>query len=207
MDMARRIAAAMTLAASVVLALPGLASAATRIGVEDDFFSPKRTTFTVGDSDVEWLWDLDGSSAGVTENPHDVVSSDDLFDSGELMSSGTYMRRASAGTFGYFCSIHDGMTGRLGVTPEVKATAGKVRLRWAEGESNTGDRFDVRFRVRPGARWRSLLEDSRIRKTTFSTERGRAGKVAFQARSQRGKGSRRQSEWSPTVEAAPVAAP
>jgi len=194
----RRIAVAAALAAGAMLAVPGLALAATTIGVEDDFFSPARATATVGDSDFEWVWDLDASSGGVTEAPHDVVSRDALFGS-ELKSSGTYARRASAGTFPYLCTIHAGMTGKLRVKPTVREGDGRLAVRWATSGATTGDRYDVRYRKGSG-RWRYLVEDTRRRRSALVVpDSARLAGYSFQARSQRGRGSRRQSSWSPTV--------
>lgn len=197
MDRVRRIAFVAALAASAALALPGLAGAATQIGVEDDFFSPKRATLTVGESDVSWRWDLDGSSGGATDSPHDVVSRDDLFET-DLRESGRYERRASAGSFAYFCSIHSGMTGKLRVKPRVDVRGEVTAVVWAERGSNTGDRFDVQ--MRENGRWRELQEASRRRSIGFgAAERERRASVELRARSQGGRGSERQSGWSPPV--------
>lgn len=205
MDRVRRIAVAATLLVSAAIAAPAAGLAAPTIGVEDDFFSPSRTTVTVGDSDIEWVWDLDSSSAGATENPHDVVSRDDLFDSGELTDSGSFERRASAGTFGYFCSIHAGMTGKLRVKPRVEnlESGAGVEIRWAAPKSDTGDRFDTQTRE-PRSGWETVQRNGRKRSAFFLTEGGDAPRVFhFRVRSQRGRDSKRQSAWSPAVRVDP----
>jgi plastocyanin len=91
-------------ATAVHAAAPTGHAAATRtVVLKNIAFSPRTVTIKRGDT-VTWRW-RDGGIA------HNVTSS--RFRSG-TKSSGTFsVRFRNAGTFGYRCTIHPGMTGRV----------------------------------------------------------------------------------------------
>jgi plastocyanin len=89
------------------------AGAAAQPGVSILFsaFNAPRLDIVTGDT-VRWSND--------SARAHDVVSSDDGFDSGRLPVGGTYAHRFDApGTMTYYCSIHPFMTGEIDVHPVV----------------------------------------------------------------------------------------
>jgi plastocyanin len=201
----RTIAFAVAVAAAMLVPAPA-ASALAPIGVEDNSFAPARVSTTVADSDVSWVWDLDGSTGGTTDNEHNVVSEDGLFGS-DLVQSGSFERVASAGGFPYFCVLHVGMEGRLQVAPEAAEPRGArpFKVRWAPRGANTGSRYDVSFKA-GGGPWKVWLEDTREKANRFGAgedpvELEKRTKYSFRARSQAGGREDERSGWSPTVRA------
>ena len=119
--------------------------------VTDDEFVPQNVNTAVNAAGVQWDW-----GAG-TNNDHNVRQDDKLFRSGNTTDSGTYLvGNPSAGTFPYYCEAHgspgSGMHGTLKIKPDQVATKTKlgevqIGVQWAEGDLETGDRFDVQYRV------------------------------------------------------------
>jgi hypothetical protein len=178
------------------------------VGVDDNLFVPKRVTTDLFEPHLRWTWDADGSGGGTTKQSHNVVSRDRLFSS-QLMNTGSYELDFSAGTFHYFCGIHSGMTGRVSVAPiAVSGTVsaagrGGLGVTWAQHGADTGDRYDVRFRVGKG-RWRIWKRDTRRGHAEFGHNRKPVRlrsnhRYSFEARSQQGKGEGKRSGWSPKL--------
>jgi plastocyanin len=198
-----RIAWAAGLALAVSAVVPAGAGAAAAITVEptpgQNSFSPQQVTQPLGESTFTWTW---GSGGAGTVSPHDVEQNALLFDSGQAKNMGSFEVTASAGAFPYFCSIHFGMQGRVSVTPSGgEAYPKPFRVAWASKATETGKRFDVRFKAGDG-RWKIWREDTR----TLSGVFGRNGEPArvkdgthysFQARSLRT--TRKRSDWSPPL--------
>lgn len=196
-------ALALSAAGSALAGLP----APTQVTVEpapgENRYDPSRVELEIrGDappSVVEWRWGPGGSGS---EAPHDVDHRGGLFRT-NLRKTGTFARTFSAGTFRYFCSIHAEMTGVVAAEPvhEVADGARLFRVHWASTESNTGDVYDVRYRVGE-RRWRTWKTDTRQTSAMFG-RRGRPESVrcgrrySFQARSQKAGKPRRRSAWSP----------
>ena len=86
----------------------GGAAGSKSIRVDDDFFSPKRTTISKN-TVVTWRWRGD--------RPHNVRSRGTRrFKGSSTKTSGTHrVRFRRAGTYRYICTIHDGMSGRITV--------------------------------------------------------------------------------------------
>lgn len=150
-------------AAAVVLALPTAAGAAPReIDVGDDFFSPKRPparNFRAGPS-FRWS-DVPG-----TNNPHNVRQDDRLFRSGNPTAAPiNFAINASAGSYHYYCELHGtrqfGMTGVVKVRPidVPDSLGGEIEVRWANSNTDTGSRFDVRYRV-DQRKWKTWKNDT-----------------------------------------------
>jgi plastocyanin len=193
----------MTAAALAFLSLPAIASAATTIVVEpepgEDSFAPSRVTRPLSDSAFRWIWGPNGSGSN---DPHDVEQNAGLFDSGPPVTSDDFEVVASAGGFRYFCSIHFEMVGRIDVQPAGGGAYPRpFRVQWARPASETGRRFDVRFKV-GGGRWQSWLEETERRSALFG-RRERPAEIRngvpyrFQARALRT--GRKRSDWSPAL--------
>jgi plastocyanin len=147
-------------AAAALLALPAAAGGAPRaIDVGDDFFSPQRPPARELQPGASFTW----ASGSGTFNRHNVRQDDKLFRSGNPTRSLDFSIRASAGTFHYYCELHrsNGMTGVVKVRPTIIPTSapGQAVVRWASENTNTGSRFDVRYRV-DDRRWKTWKNDT-----------------------------------------------
>ena len=191
-------------AAAVTMAAPAAANAAATITVEPtpgkNTFAPARVITKVSEAQFNWIW---GRAGAGTTGFHDVVSAQQLFDSGEAIKQGTFGFNASAGKYPYFCSIHFGMAGRISVRPEAgEGGPGPFRVRWATDGSETGRRYDVRFKVGDGP-WRIWQENTRKHSGIFNATASAkpsapAGqRILIQARSENTE--RQASHWSPPL--------
>lgn len=78
------------------------------VSIIDNSFDPGSITVAAGTTVV---WTNNGA------NPHTVTADDGSFNSGTLDPGGTYsVTFNTPGTFGYVCTIHDGMAGTVVVT-------------------------------------------------------------------------------------------
>jgi plastocyanin len=190
---------ALAIGVVTVLTVPSTASAATSIGVFDDFFTPVQAPQqTVGDSTVTWNWD----SGAPTLDEHDVASDNGLFDSGSPTHTGSFSVSASAGTFPYHCTVHElqGMEGTVSVAPiasNVKSKSFKVT--WASNGTNTGNKFDVKYKV--GSKSKTWLKETKKKSATFGKKKKpikvKSGQhISVQVRSRKGK---HKSGYSPPV--------
>ena len=186
----------------LVMSIPALGGAATKqvsISENGTSFSPDRVRVGPG-GDVRW-------SKGAGGLMHNVREDGGLFRSGEPTAGPIdFSATFSAGTFHYFCEIHGGesggMDGVVKVPPRTrKAPAGPpFTVAWASSGSETGDRYDVQYRVAAGP-WRFWHRDTSARRGTFGSKGEpkavRSGtSYSFRARS--GDGSA-ESRWSPKV--------
>lgn len=190
---------AVLMSAVLALLVPGSVGAANRqVLIEDNSFTPKKVRVAVGDL-VRW------ARAGDAFGEHNVRQSNrnPIFYSGAPTSNSafSFRRRFSAGVFRYKCDVHGlVMTGAVNVPVTVKrAPAGlNFGVRWANGRTNTGTRFDVQFRVGSG-KWRAWRSNTKTSSGVFG-KRGRPVSVAngkrysLRARSQK---KRSESKWSP----------
>jgi plastocyanin len=192
----------------VFLLVPSLAFGATHVvtvGVVGNTFTPPQVEGVVGD-DVRWFRPVGGL-------PHNVLHAGGLFSSGAPTDGPIdFTRRFSAGYFFYFCQVHviQGMIGR--VTAELTFTedpSGRpFTVRWASSSTNTGNVFDVQYKVDDG-KWRHWKVDTASFKGVFGRDgrpvRVRSGHTyRFRARSQKSASSPgAKSGWSPVL-AVPV---
>jgi hypothetical protein len=98
----------------------------------------------------------------------------------------------SAGTYGYHCSIHTMMVGR--VTVPVSATGSSQdgwRLRWLAGDTPKNRSYDVQVRRKGTKTWTYFR-----RATTRATGRYEPGPGTWQVRARTFKGAAK-SGWSP----------
>lgn len=158
-----RPARALALGAILTGLVAASASAATTsVDVNDGkFFSPGNVTQSVGGS-VHW------QASGI--DSHSVTQDGMVFDTGAAAPGVDFTRTFSAGTFPYHCREHsdDGMVGRVTVPPKVLATPTGLpfTVQWATAASNTGNRFDVQYRIGAGT-WRTWLRGSSARSKVF----------------------------------------
>jgi plastocyanin len=134
---------------TVVLA-SSVSAATTNVDVNDGrFFNPRAVNQTAGGS-VHWV------ASGIDD--HSVTSDQGLFDTGAARAGVNFTRNFSAGTFAYHCREHgdQGMVGLVRVAPQVAAAPAGLpfTVKWATAGSNTGNTYDVQFRVGTGA-WRN----------------------------------------------------
>jgi plastocyanin len=192
-------------AAALALAFPAGAGAAPRlIDVGDDFFAPKRSArnFAPGPS---FRW----SSVPAANNLHNVRQDDRLFFSGSPEDPLNFRINASAGSYHYYCTLHGsrqgGMAGRVKVRPIAvpDSLVGQIEVRWADANTNTGSRFDVRYKV-DQRRWKTWKNDTRKfrgffgrndRPVNYNPDRHN---YKIKVRSERRRVSKR-SDWSPAL--------
>jgi plastocyanin len=194
-------------AAAVVLALPAAAGAAPReIDVGDDFFSPRRPPARNFQAGPSFRW----SNGGGTGNRHNVRQDDKLFFSGNLTRGPiNFAINASAGSYHYYCELHGsrqgGMAGRVKVRPIAvpDSVVGEIEVRWANSSTNTGSRFDVRYRV-DRRRWKTWKNDARGFHAFFGRNdnpvnyRPNRHTYKIKVRSERRRVKKR-SDWSPPL--------
>lgn len=206
--MKKRLLPAIVLAGFASLAVVTTASAAiSPILVQDDQFSPKVSTAPDGFAPWGFMWDWDGPGVGQgdpTDNEHNVVQNKGLFRSGPPTTEDTFQRVASAGRYPYYCEVHryDGMTGTLRVAPSHNGlSAREARVRWASASSNTGNQFDVQFRVDSGP-WEIWKEDTRRKSAVFGRDDDPvhvrpSRDYDVRARSEKRSDPSKRSGWSP----------
>ena len=197
--------------AAALLAVPALASgrATTTVTVapgDNLTYGAKTVTKNVGAGAIHWQW----GSSGSTFAAHNVRQDDKLFYSGRLTNSNPagYTVVPSAGDFHYYCELHGfrngGMAGTIKVRPAIfNKTARSFGVRWSAGTNDTGDAFDVRYRV-DGGQWKTWKNDATLAQATFGASnkpvRISAGHTYdIQARSELKSNTAKQSDWSPAA--------
>jgi plastocyanin len=198
-------------AAAALLALPALAFGGTNTTVtvapsNFNTFGPKNVTKTVGTGSIHWQWGTSGSTSAV----HNVRQDDKLFYSGPLTNSkpAGYSVVPSAGSFHYYCELHGsasgGMAGTINVRPLIfNKTANSFVVEWSGGSNQTGNAFDVRYRVDGGA-WKAWKSGVTIGQATFGAGNhpvhvGPGHTYDVQARSKKQSTPSKVSGWSPSA--------
>jgi plastocyanin len=194
---------------AAMLALPALAlgRATTTVTVEAggvNAYAPRTVTKTVGTGAVHWRWGTDGTTFAV----HNVREDKKLFYSGRLTTSDPngFAVVPSAGGFHYYCEIHGtrsgGMAGNVKVRPAIfNPKARSFGVRWSTGSNDTGNAFDIRYRV-DGGKWKLWRNDVKTAQATFGANakpiRVRPGHTYdVQARSEKASNPKKRSKWSP----------
>jgi plastocyanin len=178
-----------------LFASSSVAAATRNVDVNDaKVFTPRTLSAGVGDS-VHW------AASGVDD--HSVTQDALLFDTGVPRPGITLTQKFSAGTYPYHCKKHGvnggTMKGTVRVAPQaVSAPAGLAfTVKWAAAGTNTGNSFDVKYRVASGP-WKTWTNNTSAKSMVF----GKGGPVAvargktysFQVRS--GTGAK-ESQFSP----------
>jgi plastocyanin len=166
-----------------------VSAATTNVDVSDNrVFTPPSVTAAVG-GNVHW-------QASGTDD-HSVTQDQGLFNSGPAAPGVNFTRKFSAGTFRYHCEQHgaQGMRGQVRVAPRVGAAPAGLpfTVTWAVRGTNTGNRFDVQYRVGTGA-WKNWKTNTSSRNAVFGARsapvRVRAGKsYSFRVESKSAAGS------------------
>ena len=159
------------LALGVLTGPPVVAAITTNVDVNDaKVFTPKTVTIPVGGS-VHW------SASGVDD--HSVTQDDLVFDTGAPRPGITLTQTFSAGTYPYHCRKHGvsggTMKGTVRVSPQVApAPAGLAfTVKWAAAGTDTGNSFDVKYRVASGP-WKTWKNNTSAKSMVF----GKGGPVA-----------------------------
>lgn len=152
--MISRVLAILALVAGVAV-LPGSPAAATdaTVTVADMTFTPGTVTVTLGGAVT---WDFADATA------HTTTSNQGFWNSGPKSSGQSFARTfTSAGTYGYHCSIHPSMHGRVKVPLAATGTSsGGWTLRWSTGAAGSGRNFDVQTRLSGTSTWTTLRNDT-----------------------------------------------
>jgi plastocyanin len=197
--------------AAALLAIPALASgrATTSITVSPNnslTFGPKSVTKNVGAGSIHWQWGTNGT----TSLPHNVRQDSNLFNSGALTNSkpSGYTITPSAGSFHYYCTLHGspsgGMAGKINIRPAIfNKTASSFGVRWSPGTNQTGNAFDVRYRVDGGA-WKTWQNHVTTAQAVFGANNspvhvGPGHTYEVQARSEKLSNVTKSSGWSPSA--------
>lgn len=194
----RRIAA---LAIAVALLTPASARGADwAVAVDDNEYRPDVARPGVGDS-VHWF------RASGSDNQHNVEEDSRLFRSGGLTTGPIdFTVIFSGGTFHYFCVAHGnangGMDGLVRVPAETRSTPSGLPFTvvWANSNTETGNVFDLKFKVGSGD-WRTWLTDTTRFRRVFGADDDPVQvrdnrEYRFRVRSQEGGDI---SRWSPVV--------
>jgi plastocyanin len=195
-------------AAATLLAIPALATGATTtITVapnNSNTFGPKAVTKNVGAGSIHWQWGTNGTTFAA----HNVRQDNKLFYSGPLTNSkpSGYTITPSAGTFHYYCELHGsptgGMAGTISIRPTIfNKTVSSFGVKWSPGTNQTGNRFDVRYRV-DGGTWKTWKNDVTTAQAIFGASNlpvhvapGHTYEV--EARSEKATNLTKPSGWSP----------
>jgi len=203
-------AVAIAAVAAVVLSAPAWGGGVEEISVTDagdDSFQPKLVERAVGDASIVWKWDP------ANEDDHNVIQDKRLFRSGDPVPvDEDFTLDPSAGTFGYYCVVHgdddSGMRGKLRIAPSLGAIRRQgpidsFEVRWATDNLDSGDRFDVHYRV-GDRRWKSWRRNSGKIEGEFGANdkplNVKPNRIySFRARSKDSDNPKRRSGWSPVV--------
>ena len=195
----------------LVLTVVGLAyasvaaAAASQIKIDDNFFAPDVPPVRNVVAGASFQW----QSAPSSNLRHNVRQDFKLFYSGIPTSANiNFSISASAGTYHYYCEIHgtttSGMAGVVKVRPTFNAnpTGLPFTVIWALAGSNTGNQFDVRYRVGTAGAWTLWKNNVTTRFAIFGQNAQPVQVLAghtyqFQARSQ--KTPTQPSGFSPTL--------
>jgi plastocyanin len=194
-----------------LLAVPALAfgRATTTVTVESggfNQFGPKTVTKNVGGGAIHWRWSTDGTTFAL----HNVRQDSKLFYSGQLTRNNPsgFDVLPSAGSFHYYCELHGsrtgGMAGTIKIRPQIfNKTASSFGVKWAPLSSNSGGKFDVRYRI-DGGTWKVWKNDVTGRRATFGANNKPVHVTAghtydIQGRSEKSTNTSAVSGWSPTA--------
>jgi plastocyanin len=166
------------------------AAAGVTVDVVDTAFARPSVTVPLGGTVT---WRFRDSMA------HSSTSVSGFWDSGLQSEGDTYARSfTSAGSFGYSCTTHDDMRGRVQVRPTASGTpTDGYTVRWAS-KRTSGTAVDVQARTGSG-RWQTWLANT----SSLSGRFDRAGIATWKIRARtRNTTTRAVSGWSPAVKVA-----
>ncbi|MDQ4145594.1 MAG: PQQ-dependent sugar dehydrogenase [Actinomycetota bacterium] len=170
------------------------------VAVKDDPYSFDPTVSAVGVGGFV-RWQRENPTSTV---PHDIVQTQGIFRMPVTEDPIDYTRTFSAGRFPYVCTLHaqQDMRGVVKVAPQISEgpDGPPFMVWWASKTSNTGDLFDVDYKVGDGP-WRAWQRDTLALRATFGREDDPVTlqtdiEYSFRARSRKGTA---QSRWSPVT--------
>jgi plastocyanin len=206
------LAGGLTLAATCLVPAVGQAGIPNLITVEaggEDLFSPELVNANVNEVyGFEWSW---GEG---TIDDHNVREDSKLFYSGPPSDNDEpFDVLGSAGTFHYYCELHGSKAGGMdgvislrpsfGMPPVKRGPAPVVNILWASSDSETGDQYDVQYKVGKGD-WKYWKKNTSKLNGLF----GRNGKPVtvrdnktykVRARSEKSSNPKKRSGWSPPL--------
>jgi plastocyanin len=208
--MRRRLPIAVAAVAFVAIAAPASGGLTPLINVTDDGgndrFDPKEKSILVDSGGIAWGWD------DLNTEEHNVVQDKKMFNSGDpVQTRAPFELDPSAGTFPYYCELHGnkgglGMSGTLRVRPVFGALKrGSAEVVWSTGSGDTGNQFDVQYRVKGRDKWKDW------KKNTAQTEAEFGGndkpisvnpskKYQVRVRSEKSSNpKKKRSGWSPAL--------
>jgi plastocyanin len=161
-------------------------AATTVVSVQNYSFTPAIVTVAMGQT-VTWEF----------HSMHTTTSNQRFWDSG-MRSSGTYVVAfRDAGTFGYHCSMHSSMTGKVHVAmTRTGSSTNGWRMRWSTRTSTPANRrFDVQYKRVGATIWTWFRKSTARRAGLFDPARN--GSYLMRARTRNvGVGA---SAWSPAM--------
>jgi plastocyanin len=172
--------------ATLLVTAPAWAGGTT-VNLGNNFFDPDNVLLSAPGQQVTWEWPNNS-------NFHNVRQDKKLFYSGDATTNAnaSFTRTFSAGTFHYYCEVHaPSMDGLVRVKPSIdKAPSGdNFTVIWATSGSNTGNVFDVQYKVGTGdwTTWKTdTSQDSDVFGDGGDPVNVQAGtKYTFRARSQK----------------------
>jgi plastocyanin len=180
-------ATAPALLAALLVAVPSPAGAVDAdVTVANNQFTPATVRVQLGEQ-VTWTFE-DAAS-------HSTTSDEGFWDSGAQSSGDTYVQTfASAGTYGYHCSFHLVMNGRVAVPLQASGSAEDGwAVRWSTEAAGEGRDFDVQVRRKGAEKWTWWKRDTTKASGAFDR---RAGTWLLRARTSTTDAGT-SSGWSP----------
>jgi plastocyanin len=189
---------------AAMLALPALAHGgfvSVDIAILDSFrFDPEKPPAEALGAHFHW-------THPATFTPHTVTQDAKLFNATAAPDNSIDFEIVpSAGTYHYYCAFHKslGMTGVIKVRPLVdNDPTGSLAftVTWANDSLDTGNAFDVRYRVN-GGDWATWKDDTQLHQAVFGINdrpvRASARKTyQFEVRSEKKLKPSKHSDWSP----------
>jgi plastocyanin len=197
--------AAATAAAALALAAPASAGGPISVDVTDDEFINSVVALDVSTGGGTWQWDSNN------QNAHNVRQDKGLFNSGPAVPvAADYSIDPSAGTFPYYCTVHGGprglgMSGKLRVRPLLLMVPARgdvsVSVLWSTGANETGNQFDVQFKVNDG-KWKDWRKNTSKPGADFGANDkpvnvNPSKTYRIRARSEKKSNPKQRSGWSP----------
>ena len=179
--------------------------ATSQITINDDLFSPRAPAVRNVAAGASFHW----ATAASSTHRHNVREDSRLFYSGTATTADiNFSISASAGTYHYYCELHGSRTGGMDGVVKVRPTfnanpiGNPFTVTWALAGTNTGNQFDVRYRVGAAGTWKLWKNDVAVRSAVFGMNGvpvvvSPGHTYQFQARSQNT--PTQPSGWSPIL--------
>jgi plastocyanin len=192
---------------AALLVVPSLAHAGfitVDIAVLDTFqFNPDKPPAENLGAHFHW-------THAASSTPHSVTQDDKLFNASAAPDNSIDFEIVpSAGTYHYYCIFHGspsgGMDGVIKVRPTIDNSepldALPFTVNWASDNEDTGNAFDVRYRVN-GGDWAIWKDDTQLHQAVFGANDrpvhvSKRKTYQFEVRSEKKLKPAKHSDWSP----------